>query len=217
MRIILLSLFASLVLICHGQETLSDSSYTLNGNRFTVILQESDTNSFVHIVKNQTDTINSNGIYSEFEILHFDADPYPDILLYDDSLTENYPAALFLFDSVNGTYRQVQGFRPVADCVPIESNSRYYISLYSYWNEECSLQIWTSKLFYIENYWVHEIGEMRRRGCNSEKVIDIYKVVTTDKRILVESIPSDTLANYSGYELGFTDEYWNENFEKFIK
>jgi len=55
-------------------------------------------------------------------------------------------------------------------------------------------------------------------GCdNKEQGITVYKVVTLDKIVPVDSLSIDIINNYEEYKWGFIADYWKANFTKFVE
>lgn len=213
MKILLTTILLTLTMVSQGQEILWDSTFVVQNIPFKVIALRTDTSSYAQIVKNQVDTTTINGVNGNIEILKFDADEYPDITL--SYLGNNYVADLFLYDKATKTYKHVVGFEEVSDAKRLKVNSNYY---YSYHRTGCADMNWISDLFYINNFKVYQIGEIYGEGCdseNSDRKIEISKIVTLDKIFIVETLPIDTIETFKDYKWGFIEDYWNKNFEKF--
>ena len=213
MKILLITILAILTFASQAQEIVWDSTFVVDEIEFKVLACETDTGSFAQLVKSKTDTLTIDGVSGNIEILKFDNDNFLDITF--SYLGNNYTADLFLYDNKSKTYKQVDGFMEVSDSKKLTSNPNYY---YSYHRAGCADMNWVSNLFYIDNFKVYQIGEIYGKGCDleeSEREIEISKIVTLDKIFTIETQPIDTIETYDDYKWGFIREYWNKNFEKF--
>lgn len=196
-----------------GQEILWDSTFVVDQIEFKILACRTQNGSIAQLIKSKKDTLTIDGVSGNIEILKFDNDDFPDITF--SYLGNNYTADLFLYDSKSKNYRQVDGFMEVSDSKTLTSNPNYF---YSYHRAGCADMNWVSNLFYIDNFKIYQIGEIYGKGCDdeeSEKEIEISKIVTLDKIFTIETLPIDTIDSYDDYKWGFIKDYWNKNFEKF--
>lgn len=211
MRILLSTIFTILTLASQAQEIVWDSTFIVDKIEFKVLACRTDTGSFAQLIKSKKDTLTIDGVSGNIEILKFDNDDFPDITF--SHLGNNYTADLFLYDSKSKTYKRVEGFMEVSDSKKLTSNPNYF---YSYHRAGCADMNWVSNLFYIDNFKVYLIGEIYGNGCeDSEREIEISKIVTLDKIFPIETLPIDTIESYDHHKWGFIKDYWNKNFEKF--
>lgn len=170
---------------------------------------------YAHIIKNKTDTVTIVGASGGVEVEDFNADGFPDVILF---YLSNHPVHdLFLFDSQKEEYTEVEGFDQVSDAKPISEKPGIY---YAYQRAGCADANWTSTLFEIPNFKVHEIGRIEAYDCEEmeeQKGITTYRIIAPDNLVEVDHIPVDTIESYKDYKWGFIADYWTTNLTKFLK
>lgn len=213
MRYLFTTTLLIFILPSQGQEVLWDTTFVVNETEFTILACRTDTGNFAQLVKSKTDTITIDGVSGNIDVLKFDRDEFPDITF--SYIGNNYTADLFIYDINSNTYQRVSGFTEVSSSKRLNSNPNYY---YSYHRAGCADLNWMSHLFYIDNFQVYQVGEIYVKGCNvkeSERAIEISKIVTLDKIFIIETLPIDTLIQFDEYKWGFIRDYWNKNYQKF--
>jgi hypothetical protein len=213
MKILFTTILTFFTFASQAQEIVWDSTFVVDQIEFKVLACRDDKGSFAQLVKSKTDTLTIDGVSGNIEILKFDNDDFLDITF--SYLGNNYTADLFLYDNKSKSYKKVDGFMEVSDYKKLIPSPNYY---YSYHRAGCADMNWVSNLFYIDNFRVYQIGEIYGKGCDfeeSEREIEISKIVTLDKIIVIETLPIDSIESYDEHKWGFIKSYWNKNFEKF--
>ena len=184
---------------------------TILNKHFTAIYRSPDS----LILLRDGDTILSNIWYNNgFEFKDFDIDGYKDLIIERVSNVGGIKDVL-LFDSLDLTFKFVD------DMSNFSSPKRLTHNLYySYERAGCADANWISLLFEIRNFKTNPLGEIYGQGCDdSEKRIDIYKIRMNEKnkKIIIETLPLDTIEKYQDSKWDFIEDYWLKKYINFIK
>ena len=183
---------------------------TLNNIHYTAKYKDST----FFIYNNQNDTlyslVDTFHEFTNFEFKDFNEDGYKDVIF-----NHNYQTPLMndllLYNNDTKNFINVNGFIdfPAAERI---TGTPYY---FSYHKSGCADMNWDSDLFYIKNYQTIKIGNIVGRECLNEKIgIYIYKI-SSEKKILVETISVDTLQTYTNHKWDFIEKYWLRNYSNF--
>lgn len=217
---LLILFFKSSILFSQDLET--DTIFTLHQNKFhfqTIELNEEQIFFNIECNSNRilSDALDRFGLFN-IEFTDFDKDSNPDMMFSYG--VNNYYYILYLFDSNNNLYRQLEGFERFPDAIQLETNSNYY---YSYQRAGCADENWVSDLFYIENFKTIHIGHIYGKGCDydpaeSPQEIEISKIQDNNElnEILIEKLPYLDHIHEFGEKWEFIRLYWNEHYLKFI-
>jgi hypothetical protein len=194
-----------------------DTTFVLKTSDFQVIAGRRSQNDdvYTHIIKNHLDTTTIFGAAGGVDVEDFNSDGFLDIIL--SYLSNVRVCDLYLFDSNQETFKEVEGFHSVSDAKPIYGRTETY---YAYQRAGCADANWTSTLFEIRDFRVQEIGEIEAYGCDGmeeQKGITAYKIVSPDKLIEIDRFPIDTIESYEDYKRGFIADYWKTNLDQFVK
>jgi hypothetical protein len=115
-----------------------------------------------------------------------------------------------LFDEPSNTFRLVEDFQSYPAPKKIKG-SRYY---YSYHRSGCADSNWDSDLFYIENFKIIRIANIRGIGCEGEgkNGIFIFKLKRGKKELVKEIVRKP---GYYDDKWAFIDEYWKGQYQYF--
>lgn len=184
---------------------------SINGDHY--LIQYTSTYS-MYIFKNGHDTIfKQTDAASDFEFKDFNMDGYKDIRLY---YMTNVPGieGLLLYDPKSKIFKSVRNFQDFPSPVKIRGTECYY----SYHRSGCADMNWTSDLFYIEDYQCKNIGTINGYECENAGIRDgIYiNKISGTKKSLVKELPISTIKKYKENKWGFIDNYWKNNYPRFI-
>ena len=145
---------------------------------------------------------------------YFDQDTYKDLLVnYMTNTVGVYD--ILLFNPKDLTFTLINKMTGYPS--PEHLTQNYY---YSYHKAGCADMNWISDLFQIQNYKTILLGEIYGQGCESDpKKVDIFKINNNDinSKLLMITLPIDTLTKYSDFKWGFIKDYWTKNYIKFTK
>ena len=186
-------------------------SVTILNKHFLAIYRSSDS----LILLRDGDTILSDIWYNNgFEFFDFDQDGFKDLII-DRVSNVGGIKDLLLFDSLNVTFKLVDDLSNFPS--PEKITKDIY---YSYAKAGCADAYWISLLFEIKNFNTIPLGEVYGQGCEEgENRIDIYKIGMNDlqKKILVETLPLDTIEKFQNTKWGFIKYYWTNKYKDFLK
>jgi hypothetical protein len=200
---IIFSAFFSQVAI--GQQTAK-----IHGKQYEAIWNQEQR--MITVVRESKDTIlnilSDNFVGVEFR--DFNKDGHKDIFLeWGGNMPDRY--SLYLFIPSSGRFKEIENFSefPAAKTL---TGTKYY---YSYYKAGCADHAWGSHLFYIKNFKIITIGNIKGDGCGIDDGINIYKVKNA-KKTLLRTLPLDTIDKYKDYKWGFIKQYWTTNYKKFV-
>jgi len=230
MRIILINFSLGLLLSCNNHliKKTTDSKISLLDNTIDSAINHVDSitimdNHFLVIYKNpdsliilrDKDTILREIKYNNgFVFEDFNSDGYKDLIV-DYVSNVGGIKDVYLFNPQERSFKLVDDLSKFPS--PIQFTQNYY---YSYTRAGCADAYWISMLFEIKNYKTNPLGEIYGQGCEEvPKKIDIFKIAMNEqnKRILIETLPLDTIERYTNTKWGFIKDYWTKNYLKFIK
>jgi hypothetical protein len=200
----------------YGQESRIDStilnvnSTTVGDMKYTVMFKTDDflyvTDSTGNIIYRQEDS------YPNFEFKDIDNDGNEDIVI---SHMTNIPGVedLLLFDKTQQTFVPVENFSKYPDSKSIKGTKYFY----SYHRSGCADMNWDSDLFYIVDFKTIKIGNISGRECDNideKDGIYIYKI-RADNKVLIETLPIDSINKYPDYKWGFIADYWTKKYDEF--
>lgn len=206
-------------LTIQAQNVMFDTSFVANGKKITIETINIDNEMSILTIdcnskKTQLDTLYISGL-SNIELLNFDSDNYPDIVVsYLGNISIKF---LYLFDSESNSFKKIVGFDNFPESKRLFSN--YY---YSYQRAGCADMNWISDLYKIEFFKIIHLGQIYGQGCESDieedpQSIEIYKVLdngSENMEIFERLSYSETMYNYVD-KWEFIEKYWNENYRKF--
>ena len=179
----------------------------INNIRFMACHQKGE---HFFIVNENRDTIYKHPDWiNETEFIDFNGDGFKDILFhYITNVPDIYD--LVLFDEPSNTFRLVEDFQSYPAPKKIKG-SRYY---YSYHRSGCADSNWDSDLFYIENFKIIRIANIRGIGCEGEgkNGIFIFKLKRGKKELVKEIVRKP---GYYDDKWAFIDEYWKGQYQYF--
>ena len=219
-KLILLIFFLASALVAASQRwekvyadtsNFSLHSATIGHKKYIGFLKEQH----FYLMNAKGDTlIRQQDYYHQFEFRDFNKDGHKDILLY---LASNTPAMidLFLFVPSTKKFKMVQSMTnfPAAEKI---TGTKYY---YSYHKSGCADLNWDSDLFYIQGFNAICVANISGVGCNDkvEKKDGIYiSKVRDEKKVLMQTLPIETIKRFKDYKWGFIKEYWIKNYNRFL-
>jgi len=195
-----------------GQEVLWDTTFVVKTLSFKVVAGRTDSGSYAQIVR-ETDTTTIDGVSARLDVLYFNNDSFPDIIV--GYMGNNVTEELYLFDSLSSAYVFVEDFISFPQATSLEADTNYY---YSYRRAGCADMNWQSDLFYIKNFKTYQLGSIYGQGCDFEdtpRLIEISKVDSSGKDVALETLPIEAISNFQDYKWGFIKNYWNKNLVRF--
>lgn len=231
MRTTLLFILLCIHTCCIAQTTSHEVSYYdtdtifyVNGDRFYLLVSDPDIENSdtlqVTVSKNYEKVLETyipkGGLY-DLILQDFDIDGTPDIWFnYGQQMGDHI---LFLFNGKKNQYEKDEGFSRFREPIKLKSNPKYY---YSYCRAGCADMNWTSRLFTFRNHKSIEIGYIYGNGCEDDIDFPSIKIYETqnnseETRKLLKEYAYKTITEKYGDKWSFIEEYWNENYQKFIK
>lgn len=186
-----------------------------NRHTFDICQGEPDSNINIFILRDK-DTIYKNTEWTHgFEVKDFDEDGFKDIIFYYIS---NYAVEeIYLFDKTQNIFRMVEYSDSFPSAVKIKETNYYHC----YNRRGCADSNWDSDLFYIKDYKIHKIGNIRGIGCppvtDEEKALKngiyITKIENDSIEKQIQFIPRE--AGYYNDKWDFIENYWTNNYKLF--
>jgi hypothetical protein len=165
-----------------------------------------------YLITQKRDTVLSlpQADFFGFTFKDFNLDGYKDIYLeWGGNMPDRY--SLYLFVPAKGKFKELIGFSDVPSAKPIKGTMYYY----SYYPSGCADMAWGSDLFYVKDYRVIKLGNIKGDGCGIKDGISIFRV-SNEKKILIKTLPLTTIDRYKDNKWGYIKQYWTKNYSKFI-
>lgn len=214
---IALSLLISMNIYC---QEVSDTTIIIKKMAFRVnTLEISQDMMLFHVYRDSILIIEDSLPSTDFPLkfIDFNKDKNTDLIFTYGG--NNFTYLLYLFDAVNNTFKNVEGFDRFPQSLQLRSNHKYY---YSYHREGCADFNWVSDLFTIVNFKSIHLAQIYGKGCIAEdeiqnRVIEVYKILNNneDSNKLIEKLPY--LKNIPEFadKWSFIEKYWNKNYYRF--
>jgi len=217
MKVALLLLLLLNCLYNQAQPIEAKSPFEINGHKFKIEYYEVNDNFQIilstksgrHWITQLTDEVEIFGNV-KFFLKDANNDQYLDLIVG----FKGYPERkhLYLFDSKQNKYIEVDGYENYPDPKPVKFSSKYY---YSYTRTGCDGRRWHSDLFYLDGFDVEVIGNIQGNGCGGADDVQVLKVRDKSKSKIATMSLRKALKPYDNGKYGFLANYWTQNLAKF--
>jgi hypothetical protein len=185
---------------------LEIKSRTLNSE--FIIISSKFNNNIIEI-----DTIEQNGL-AFIKYPDFNTDKYPDILI--DYIGNKSSYSLYLFDSIQLKYKEIQNYSDFPDAIQIKPNIYY-----SYQAVGCADLNWVSNLFKIQDFEIIHLAHMDAESCENEsktnqKTIKVFKVKSSNNNQLIQDLKYNEQIKISDNKWEYLKRYWWKNYSRFL-
>lgn len=226
MRLLIIATCLSVIICCENLNTQSvtnvsnskvddsivfaDTTVILD-ERFIAFYKKNDT---LYIVNQKNDTITKIAdLHPNFEFADFNGDGLKDLISHGMGNVAN-AQNVCIFDKVSKKFILVKGLSEFPASKLIKGTKYYY----SYCRRGCNDMNWDSNLFYIDNYLPVRIGHIFGKNCKNEMNRNIrISTVKNEKEFLIAEIPISIINEYEDYKWGFIENYWTNNYFKFLE
>ncbi|HEX8426602.1 XAC2610-related protein [Hymenobacter sp.] len=191
-----------------GLKAQQTQTAIIKGRRYTGQLDKSG----FCLITQKRDTVLSlpQADFFGFTFKDFNLDGYKDIYLeWSGNMPDRY--TLYLFVPSKGNFKELTGFSEVPSAKPVKGTVYYY----SYYPSGCADMTWGSDLFYVKDYKIFKLGNIKGDGCGIKDDISIFRV-RDEKKLLIKTLPLITIKAYKDNKRGYIKHYWTNNYSKFI-
>jgi hypothetical protein len=188
----------------------SSQSVTIQGRKYDGFLTP---NGFQLLNSKNETYLKHSGDYFTWEFKDFNKDGYKDIYLDKGGNTpERFD--LLLYVPSTKSFRQIKDLEyfPAPENI---NGTKYY---YSYHRSGCADMNWDSDLFYIKDYKAVRLANISGRECENSGIKDGLYVskFRAEKKIIIKTLPIDTIRTYKENKWGFIKAYWTKNYKLFL-
>lgn len=155
--------------------------------------------------------LDAGGVW-EMKFIDFNRDGYKDLyIIFNSNRTGDN--VLFLYNKNKRNFTEVKNFGAFASATRLGNTNLYY----SYEATGCADMNWNSDLFKINNFRAIAIGHIEGLGCDGDKEVGVFiSKVKEEKLLPIKSYPIGVIKKYKSYKWGFIQNYWNNNYRKFL-
>ncbi len=193
-----------------SQNIYWDTAYSVNEIEYHLIAGGNEDFTYAQIIRQGVDTVTIEGVNSGIDVVLYNPDEFPDILL--TYMGNNPWNDLYIFNSEIDDYVFIRGIVQFPQSIRLGSDNVYY----SYHRSGCADLNWDSDLFTIENDSAVHLANIYGIGCSNEDGrIEISRIAERDSAIIIETMKIDTIYSYEQYKWGFIEDYWSNNYRRF--